>query len=40
VVQRSHPEIAGRYADWGRYALTETGDVQTDYGNLHGGRLL
>ena len=25
VVQRSHPEIAGRYADQGRYVLTETG---------------
>jgi Fic family protein len=24
VVQRSHPEIAGRYADQGRYVLTET----------------
>jgi len=25
VVRRSHPEIAGRYADQGRYVLTETG---------------
>ena len=25
VVQRSHPQIAGRYADQGRYVLTETG---------------
>jgi Fic family protein len=25
VVQRSHPEIAGRYADQGRYVLTDSG---------------
>ncbi len=25
VMQRSHPEIAGRYADQGRYVLTENG---------------
>jgi Fic family protein len=25
VVRRSHPEVAGRYADQGRYVLTETG---------------
>lgn len=25
VVRRSHPDIAGRYADQGRYVLTETG---------------
>jgi Fic family protein len=25
VVQRSHPKIGGRYADQGRYVLTETG---------------
>jgi Fic family protein len=33
VVQRSHPEIAGRYADQGRYVLIEAGTAHLPLAN-------